>query len=206
MWATSEQLLTSAPDQPADSRGLWFVCFFFFFQCSRCDAKPKIQLLHRDQYVTRSWKSGVGHAGGDGQPEGRVISFVTGHCIVAEEHIESNTAELNRNETPTWQLPGMPSSTSLRMGLESRLQSKEDYKSLEEQKVHPFEIPQKNLKARTHWVHFSSLSGTKMMLYSKLHQASSSNLSPILCPPALKFFPSLRADRVSFTLGWRVCE
>ena len=38
------------------------------------DAKSKILLPYRDQYITRSWKSGVGHAGRDGQLEGRVIS------------------------------------------------------------------------------------------------------------------------------------
>ena len=113
-------------------KGFGLVSFFMFQMWWVYDAKPKIQLLHRDQYVTRSWKSGVGHAGGDGQPEGWVISFVTWHCIVAEEHIENNTAELNWNETRTWQLPGMPSSTSLKMGLVSRLQSGEDYKSMEE--------------------------------------------------------------------------
>ena len=82
MQATSEQLLTSAPGQLADLRGLWTCLFLMFQMWWVYDAKPKIQLLHRDQYVTRSWKSGVGHAGGDGQPEGRVISFVTWHCIV----------------------------------------------------------------------------------------------------------------------------
>ena len=51
--------------------------------CSKCDgfilfysdAKPKMLLPHRDQYITRSWKSGVGHAGRDGQLDGRVVSF-----------------------------------------------------------------------------------------------------------------------------------
>ena len=38
------------------------------------DAKPKILLPYRDQYITRSWNSGVGHAGRDGQLEGRVVS------------------------------------------------------------------------------------------------------------------------------------
>ena len=96
--------------------------FFFFNLCSKCDgsllfycdAKPKILLLYRGQYVTRSWKSGVGHAGHDGQLESRVISSVTWHYTVAEEHIDNNTAELNWNVARMWQLPGMPSSTPLR--------------------------------------------------------------------------------------------
>ena len=61
---------------------------------------------------------------------GHLLCNMTLHCH--EEHIENNTAELNWNETRTWQLSGMPSSTSLKMGLVSRLQSGEDYKSLEE--------------------------------------------------------------------------
>lgn len=34
--------------------------------------------------------------------------------------------------------------------------------------------------------------------------ASSSKPRPTLCPPVLKFFPSIRADRVTFTPGLRV--
>lgn len=34
--------------------------------------------------------------------------------------------------------------------------------------------------------------------------ASSSKPMPTLCPPALKFFPSIRAERVTFTPGRRL--
>ena len=109
--------------KPLDHWGIPHLCFFFFFNlCSKCygfllfycDAKPKILLLYRGKYITRSWKSGVGHAGHDGQLESRVISSVTWHYTVAEEHIDNNTAELNWNVARMWQLPGMPSSTPLR--------------------------------------------------------------------------------------------
>ena len=94
-------------------------CFFFFFIYSKydwfilfySDAKPKIPWPHREQYNTRSWKSGVGYAGHDEQLEGRVISFVIWHYTIAEQHMENNTAELNWNVAQTWQVPGIPSST-----------------------------------------------------------------------------------------------
>ena len=113
---------------------------FLFNLCSKCDgfllfycdAKPKILLPYRDQCITRSWKSAVGHAGHDGQLEGQVISFVTWHYIVAEQHIDNNTEELNWNVARMWQLPGMPSSTSLRMDSVPKLQCGEEYNSWEE--------------------------------------------------------------------------
>ena len=73
----------------------WFLLFY-------CDAKPKIVLPYRDQYITRSWKSGVGHAEHDGQLEGRVISSVTWHYTVAEEHIDNNPEELNWDVAWKW--------------------------------------------------------------------------------------------------------
>ena len=62
------------------------------------DAKPKILLPYRDQYITRSWNSGVGHAGRDGQLEGRVVS---------SEHdptpLLRNTLKITlQNWTETW--------------------------------------------------------------------------------------------------------
>lgn len=141
--------------------------------CSKCDgfilfysdAKPKIPLQHRDQYIKRSWKSGVGHAGRD-VLEDRVISFVTWHYTVAEEHIKNNTAELNWNVAQTWQLPGMPSSTSLWMDLRSL-----DFS------VGRITILWKNKKFTLLKFHrrilrpkhsgFSSPPGTNRMLYSK---------------------------------------
>ena len=64
-------------------------------------AKPKIPLLHRDQYVTRSWKSGGGHAGHDGQPEGKVISFVHDYTVLRNT---LKVALRNWQVTWTWNL------------------------------------------------------------------------------------------------------
>lgn len=46
------------------------------------DAKPKIPLQHRDQYINRLWKSGVGHAGRDVQTgrSGHFLYNMTLHC------------------------------------------------------------------------------------------------------------------------------
>ena len=62
-----------------------------------------------------------------------VTSFTTWLYTVAEDHIENNTVELNWDVAQVWQLPGMPSSTSLRMDSWSLdFSEREDYNSLEE--------------------------------------------------------------------------
>ena len=69
---------------------MWWV-YFTLMQNQR------FLLPYRDQYITRSWKSGVGHAGHDGQLEGMVNSFLTWHYTITAEHTEKNTEELNWN-------------------------------------------------------------------------------------------------------------
>ena len=114
------------------------VLFFFFFLCSKCngfillwcETKDSTTIQRPIYYkVMKQW-CGTCRTRWTTGGAGRLLW--TWPYTVAEEHIENNTAELNWNVARTWQLPGMPASTSLRMDSVPKLQCGEEYNSLEE--------------------------------------------------------------------------
>ena len=96
---------------------MWWV-YFTLMQNQR------FLLLYRDQYITRSWKIGVGHAGHDGQ----LLCNMTLHHHWRTHWKEQWGTELKCGWT--WQPPGMPLSTSLKMDSVPELQWGLDYRRI----------------------------------------------------------------------------